>query len=164
MRRREFITLIGSASVAWPRAALAQQPGRVRRIGVLMSVAETDPASQSEVAAFRGALSNLGWTEGDNVRIELRWGAGDADKIRTLAKELVDLRPDAILGRNTPVIAALARAIARRVGATENSFWQVAMPRPFAPRVAEPQRQNPARYRSRSLRRRNRRAQVVLGA
>jgi uncharacterized protein YjiS (DUF1127 family) len=120
MRRREFITLIGSASVAWPRAALAQQPGRVRRIGVLMSVAETDPASQSEVAAFRGALSNLGWTEGDNVRIELRWGAGDADKIRTLAKELVDLRPDAILGRNTPVIAALARAIARRVGATEN--------------------------------------------
>jgi putative ABC transport system substrate-binding protein len=109
MRRREFITLIGSASVAWPLAALAQQPGRVRRIGVLMSVVETDPASQSEVAAFRDALTKLGWTEGGNLRIELRWGAGDADKIRTLAKELVDLRPDAILGRNTPVIAALAR-------------------------------------------------------
>ena len=106
--RRELIAALGSAAT-WPLAARAQQPDRVRRIGVLMGFAESDPAAQSEVAAFRDALTKLGWTEGSNLRIELRWGAGDADRIRTLAKELVDLRPDAILGRNTPVIGALAR-------------------------------------------------------
>jgi putative tryptophan/tyrosine transport system substrate-binding protein len=109
MRRREFITLIGGAAAAWPLAARAQQPDRMRLIGVLMGFAESDPTAQSMVVAFRGALPKLGWTEGSNVRIELRWGGYDADRIKTLAKELVDLRPDAILGQTTPVIGALAR-------------------------------------------------------
>ena len=109
MRRRDFITLLVGAAVAWPLAARAQQPDRMRLIGVLMGYAESDPTAQSWLAAFRGALAKLGWTEGSNLRIELRWSAGDADRIRTLAKELVDLRPDAILGVTTPVIGALAR-------------------------------------------------------
>jgi putative tryptophan/tyrosine transport system substrate-binding protein len=106
MRRREFITLIGSAA-AWPVAAHAQQPERVRRIGVLMGFA--DPSTQSYVTAFRGVLTKLGWAEGSNLRTEVRWGGGDADKIRSFAKELVDLRPGAIVGQSTPVVAALAR-------------------------------------------------------
>jgi len=108
MRRREFITLIGGA-VVWPLAARAQQPDRTRLIGVLIGFAESDPSAQSWLAAFRAALAKLGWTEGSNLRIELRWAAADPNKIRTLAKELVDLRPDAILGQSTPVIDALSR-------------------------------------------------------
>ena len=81
----------------------------MRLVGVLMAYAENDPAAQSEVAAFRGTLAKLGWTEGSNLRIELRWSAGDADKERTFAKELVDLRPDVILSQTTAVTAALAR-------------------------------------------------------
>jgi putative tryptophan/tyrosine transport system substrate-binding protein len=109
MRRREFITLLGGAAAAWPLAARAQQPDRMRLIGVLIGFAESDPFAQSLAAAFRGSLPKLGWTEGSNLRIEFRWGAGDADRIGMLAKELVDLRPDAILGMTTPVIGALAR-------------------------------------------------------
>ena len=107
MRRREFIAFIGCAAVA-PLAARAQQAERVRRIGVLMGFAESDPAARSWLAAFRAELTNLGWTEGSNLRIELRWAAADPDQIRTLAKELVDLRPDAIFGQTTPVTGALA--------------------------------------------------------
>jgi putative ABC transport system substrate-binding protein len=106
MRRREFL---GGAAAAWPLATRAQPAGPVRLIGVLMGFAESDPAAQSWLAAFRGELTKLGVTESSNLRIELRWGAGDADRIRTLAKELVDLRPDAIFGQTTPVIGALAR-------------------------------------------------------
>ncbi len=111
MKRREFITLVGgaAASTAWPLSIRAQQPEQIRRIGVLMGYAESDPAVQSYVAAFRGALAKLGWTDGSNLRIGLRWGAADPDRIKTFAKELVDLRPDAILGTTTPVISALAR-------------------------------------------------------
>ena len=78
-------------------------------VGVLMAFAENDPAAQAQVAAFRGALANLGWMEGRNLRIELRWGAGDADRISTFAKELVELRPDAVVTQTTAVTAALAR-------------------------------------------------------
>jgi putative tryptophan/tyrosine transport system substrate-binding protein len=74
-----------------------------------MGYAESDPAVRSYLAAFRGALAKLGWTDGSNLRIEFRWGAADPDRIKTFAKELVDLRPDAILGVTTPVISALAR-------------------------------------------------------
>ena len=81
----------------------------MRLIGVLMGYAESDPAAQSMLAAFRVELVKLGWREGSNLRIELRWGSGDADKIGSLAKELVDLRPDAILGHTTPVTTALTR-------------------------------------------------------
>ena len=108
MRRRAFITLLGGAVVSWPLTARAQQPDRMRHIGVLMGYAESDRAAQSWLAAFRGALTKLGWTEGSNLRIELRWSANNPDRMRTLAKELVDLRPDAILGATTPVVGALA--------------------------------------------------------
>jgi putative ABC transport system substrate-binding protein len=107
MQRREFITLLGGAAATWPLGARAAGP--VRLIGVLMYSPESDPTTQPLVAAFRGTLSKLGWTEGSNVRIELRWGKGDDDRTKTLAKELVDLRPDAIFGMGTRVIGALAQ-------------------------------------------------------
>ena len=108
MRRREFITLFVGATT-WPFVARAQQAGAVRRVGILIDYAESDPAAQSLAAAFRGELAKLGWAEDSNLRIELRWSAGNADRIRTFAKELVDLRPDAILGRGTPETGALIR-------------------------------------------------------
>jgi len=109
MKRREFITLLGSATAAWPLVARAQQSDRIKRVGVLIGFAENDPAVQSWLAAFRGALAKLGWTEGNNLRIELRWASYDSDKMKTFAKELVDLRPDAILSVTTPVTGALVR-------------------------------------------------------
>ena len=108
MRRREFITLLGGTAAAWPLAARAEQSDRMRRIGVLMGFAESDPTAQSWIAAFQNALAKLGWTEGSNLRIEIRWAAADPDKIRSFAKELVDLRPDAIFDQTTPVTGALA--------------------------------------------------------
>jgi len=110
MKRRAFLTLLGSAVAAWPLAARAQQPTkRGRRIGVLIGFAETDPAVQSWLATFRGALAKLGWTEGSNFQIEVRWAGYDSDRMKTFAKELVDLRPDAILSVTTPVTGALVR-------------------------------------------------------
>jgi putative tryptophan/tyrosine transport system substrate-binding protein len=108
MRRRDFITLVGGAT-AWSLVASAQQPVRIRLIGMLMGLTESDPVAQSQVAAFRGALAKLGWTEGSNLRIEIRWGGADADRGRTFAKELVDLRPDVILSQSTSVTSSLAR-------------------------------------------------------
>ena len=108
MERREFITLLCGAA-AWPLAARAQQPDRMRLIGVLMAYAENDASAQSWIAAFRDALTKLGWKEGSNLRIELRWSAADPDRMRTFAKELVNLRPDAILSQTTPVTSTLAR-------------------------------------------------------
>src|SRR5215469_6941218 len=109
MRRRDFIKGIVGSATAWPLVARAQQPDRMPLICVLMGYAESDRTAQSWLAAFRAALPKLGWTEGGNLRIELRWSADDADRMRTLAKELVDLRPNAILGVTTPVVGALAR-------------------------------------------------------
>src|SRR6266853_6935981 len=109
MRRREFITLLGGAAAAWPLVARAQQPDRMRLIGVLMAYAENDRAAQPWLAAFRGTLAKLGWMEGGNLRIELRWSAADPDRTRTFAKELVDLRPDVIFGQSTPAIGVLVR-------------------------------------------------------
>jgi putative tryptophan/tyrosine transport system substrate-binding protein len=108
MRRRKFISLLGGVA-AWPLAARAQQAQRMRRVGVLIGFAETDPDAQSRFAAFRGALAKLGWTEGSNFQIELRWASDDPDRMKTFAKELVDLRPDAILSVTTPVTNALVR-------------------------------------------------------
>jgi len=108
MRRRDFIKVVACSAITWPLEARAQQPDRTRRIGVLMGFAESDPTAQYWVAAFRDALRQLGWSEGNNLRIEIRWGAANPDKIRTLAKELVDLRPDAIFDQTTPVTDALA--------------------------------------------------------
>ncbi|MFZ2079741.1 MAG: ABC transporter substrate-binding protein, partial [Xanthobacteraceae bacterium] len=109
MRRREFISLFGGAAATWPLAARAQQAGTLRRVGVLIGFAESDPAVQSWLGAFRGTLAKLGWTEGSNLRIEVRWAGDDPDRMKTFAKELVDLRPDAILSVTTPVTGALIR-------------------------------------------------------
>ena len=109
MRRRDFIKVIGGAAAAWPLAAHAQQPDRIRLIGVLMGFAESDPIAQSRLAAFRDALAKLGWTEGSNLRIELRWGADDPDRMRTFAKDLVDLRPDTILSHSLLGTASVQR-------------------------------------------------------
>jgi putative tryptophan/tyrosine transport system substrate-binding protein len=106
MRRREFIGLLGGAAAAWPLAARAQQPAMVRQVGVLMGPAESDPEGQSEIVAFRQGLQKLGWT-GRNVRIAYRWAAGDADRMRTFASELIALKPDAVLAVTTPAVAAL---------------------------------------------------------
>jgi putative ABC transport system substrate-binding protein len=97
MKRREFITLIGGTAVAWPFAARAQQTARMRRIGVLMSIAADDPESLTRVTAFAQGLQQLGWTVGRNLRIDYRWGAGDIDLFRKYAAELVALAPDVIL-------------------------------------------------------------------
>ena len=96
MKRREFITLVGGAAV-WPLVAHAQQGNRVRRIGVLMPQDENDPAAKARFSAFTQALADLGWTDGRNVRMDLRWGRADANRIRALAQELVGLQPDIIV-------------------------------------------------------------------
>jgi putative ABC transport system substrate-binding protein len=108
MKRREFIALIGGAA-AWPLAARAQQPDRMRRIGVLMGFAESDREGQAFVAAFREGLQKLGWAEGRNIRIDYRWTALDAELIQRFTKELVVLQPDLILTQSTPVTAELLR-------------------------------------------------------
>ena len=106
MRRRDFITVIGSAA-AWPLIAVAQQSDRMRRIGVLMGFAESDPEGQALVAAFREGLQQLGWTEGRNVRIDYRWTALDKELMQRFAKDLVALQPDVILTQSTPATAVL---------------------------------------------------------
>ena len=98
MRRREFITLLGGAAAAWPLAARAQQSEKMRRIGVLMSLAESDLEDQTRLAAFVKGLQQLGGSDGRNVRIDTHWGAGDAARLRRYAAELVALAPDVILG------------------------------------------------------------------
>jgi putative ABC transport system substrate-binding protein len=108
MKRREFITLLGGAT-AWPLAARAQQDGRVRRIGALVPLDENDPLVKTFVSAFAQALAGLGWTDGRNVRIDLRWAGADINRIRALAKELVGLQPDIILTTSTPATAAFQR-------------------------------------------------------
>ena len=108
MRRRDFITLFGSAAAACPLAARAQQGERMRRIGVLMAVTERDPESQFRVKAFEAGLRELGWVEGRNLRIEYRW-APDPDLLHRQAAELVAATPDLILANTTPVLAALLR-------------------------------------------------------
>jgi putative ABC transport system substrate-binding protein len=108
-RRREFITLLGGAT-AWPLAARAQQSGRMRRIGGLMGAPdENDPVAKSELSALTQALADLGWTDGRNVRMDLRWAGGDINRIRALAQELVGLQPDIILTNSTPTTVALQR-------------------------------------------------------
>jgi putative ABC transport system substrate-binding protein len=108
VKRREVITLLGGAA-AWPLAGRAQQGERVRRIGVLMAIAESDPEGQARVRAFHQALNDLGWTDGRNVRIDVRWAAGDADLFRAHATELVGLGPDVIVANSNIALAAVQR-------------------------------------------------------
>jgi putative tryptophan/tyrosine transport system substrate-binding protein len=108
IRRREFIFTLGGVAAAWPLTSHAQQPNRVRRIGVLMSYAESDSDAQAWYAAFREGLQKLGWTEGHNAQIDTRWATpDDAESIRRFAKELVALQPDLLLSSTTPTTSAL---------------------------------------------------------
>jgi len=109
MRRREFIGLAGAAAVAWPLGVHAQQRGEVRRIGVIVNVAADDPEAQASIALFKQTMQQLGWSDERNVKIDVRGAAGDPERMQTLAKELVALKPDVILTRSTPVTAALLR-------------------------------------------------------
>jgi putative ABC transport system substrate-binding protein len=110
MKRREFITLVGGVAVTWPLAARAQQaPKRVLRVGALIGFAEHDPATQRRVAAFLKGLADLGWTLDRNVAIDFRYGAGDADRNRAFAKELVSLNPDVIFVNSTSATTAVQR-------------------------------------------------------
>jgi putative ABC transport system substrate-binding protein len=106
MRRREFITLVGTA-VAWPVVARGQQSEQMRRIGVLMLFAKDNPETQARITAFLQGLQKLGWIEGRNLQIEYRWGSGDPQKAAT---ELVGLSPDVIFANSTPAVAALQQA------------------------------------------------------
>ena len=108
MKRREFVAGLGSA-VAWPAMARAQQGDRVRRIGVLMPGDESDPVRKTFGTAFIQALADLGWNDGRNVRMDLRWGGADANRMRALAQELVSLQPDIIVTSFTLATAALHR-------------------------------------------------------
>jgi putative tryptophan/tyrosine transport system substrate-binding protein len=109
LRRRQFIAGIG-ALAAWPMVARAQQPGRLRRIGALMSWEESDPEIKTFFSGFMQELAELGWTDGGNVRMEVRWAGSNVDRLRMFAKELVDLQPDVILATSTPSTAALQQA------------------------------------------------------
>jgi putative ABC transport system substrate-binding protein len=109
IHRRFFLTLLGTSAAAWPLAARAQQGGRVRRIGVLVGIDENDPEGKRRYSAFTQALADLGWTDGRNVRIDVRWFGGDINRTRALAQELVGLQPDIILASSTPATVALQR-------------------------------------------------------
>ena len=108
IRRREFIAALGGAA-AWPLAARAQQPDRVRRIGVLTSYDENDPVAKTLVSVFVQALAGLGWTDGGNLRMDVRAAGGDTNRMRALAQELVGLEPDIILASSIPPTLALQR-------------------------------------------------------
>jgi ABC-type uncharacterized transport system substrate-binding protein len=110
LKRREFITLLGGTAATWPLAARAQQGERMRRIGVLMNLAADDADGQARMAAFLQGLAQLGWSEGRNLRIDTRWGEGDADRARRYAAELVALAPDVILASGGSVLAPLLQA------------------------------------------------------
>jgi ABC-type uncharacterized transport system substrate-binding protein len=110
LKRRQFLTLLGGAAAAWPLAGRAQQPERMRRIGVLMNLAVGDPEGEARSAAFLQALQQLGWSDGRNVRIDYRWAAGAADRFHRYAEELLALGPDVILAASTPSVQALQQA------------------------------------------------------
>jgi ABC-type uncharacterized transport system substrate-binding protein len=106
MRRREFIAFVGGVAVL-PFNARAQQITRPKQVGVLMLVAEDDPQARQRVAAFEAGLTELGWTQNRNVSVEYRWAAGDANRLRTYATELVNAKPDVLLAAGGPAVVAL---------------------------------------------------------
>ena len=109
MRRREFITLLGGAAVAWPRAAWAQQAPRVRTVGVILPYPQNDAQSQARAKAFSFGLQQAGWIEGQNLRTEFRSEATEPERIRVHSADLVRLQADVILANSTPVVSALPR-------------------------------------------------------
>jgi putative ABC transport system substrate-binding protein len=123
IRRREFMLLLGATAAAWPLAARAQQPDRVRRVGILMGIAD-DFEGQARIAVFRQTLQALGWSEGRNVQFIYRWSGGNIAHARQFAKELVDLRSDVILTNSTPVTVAVKET----TRTTPTVFLQVSDP------------------------------------
>jgi putative ABC transport system substrate-binding protein len=109
MQRREFIGLLGGAAAVWPLTARAQQPERMRRIGVLMALAADDPRTNAQLAGLRDGLARLGWVEGSTIHCDYRFAGGNPDQFSVLAKELVALHPEVIFAQSTPVAAALQR-------------------------------------------------------
>src|SRR3954468_8834250 len=115
MRRRAFITGVASATVASPLAGRAQKPPeRTRRIGVLMDLAADDPEARARLEVFRAELSRLGWMDGGNTQLDIRWGPGIASRMRQSADELVALTPDAIFASGSPSVAALQQSTTTR--------------------------------------------------
>jgi putative tryptophan/tyrosine transport system substrate-binding protein len=108
--RRRFLATLGGSAVAWPLAARAQQPERMRRVGVLIAPLESDPDAQRRMSALRDGLEKLGWNDGRNVRIDVRWGGGDAERLGALAVELVGSNPDVIVAAAAPVLERLKQA------------------------------------------------------
>src|SRR5258707_13072984 len=139
MRRREFIAGLGSTAAGWPLAARAQQGDRVRRIGVLMWLDENDPGAKSDLSAFTQALAGMGWTEGRNVRMDLRWYGDDTNRIRALAQELVGRQPDVILAS-----AAAGAALQREAQTFPIVFAGVAGSNSSIPPPGRPSRDSPA--------------------
>jgi putative ABC transport system substrate-binding protein len=109
LRRREFIAALGGAAAAWPLSAQAQQHDQMPRIGVLISLAKNDPEAQSWFKAFVQGMQAVGWTDGRNIRIDVRWAGGEVNRIQRLAKELVDLRPEVVFAMTTPSVNAVLR-------------------------------------------------------
>ena len=109
MRRRDFITLVGGAAAGWPLAARAQQPDRVRRLGVMTDTAENNPEGQARVAALRQRLRELGWLEGRNLKVDYRWSESNIEHARAYAAEIVALDPDVIFALANSQLAPLSR-------------------------------------------------------
>jgi putative ABC transport system substrate-binding protein len=109
MRRRDFISLVGGLAVAGPLAARAQQPAGLRRVGVLMAFDENDPKPNAWLSGFKQGLAELGWTDGRNLEIDVRWAAGNLEQMRVFAKKMVALQPDVIVANSTPITALLQR-------------------------------------------------------
>src|SRR5262245_55877179 len=124
IERRKFLAALGGVAAAWPLAARAQQGKRIPRIGVLMSYAADDPAGQARLLAFAQELAQSGWIDGRNVRIDVRWGAVDPERIRSYAAELVALAPDVIVATGSAVVGSLLQA----TRAVQIVFVQVAEP------------------------------------
>jgi putative tryptophan/tyrosine transport system substrate-binding protein len=110
MKRRDFLTLLGGAAATWPLAARAQQAARMRRVGVLMATAADDPEGQARMAAFLQGLQQWGWTVGGNVRVDIRWTAGEAEGIRKAVTEIIALAPDVVFANTTAVVGPLLQA------------------------------------------------------
>jgi putative tryptophan/tyrosine transport system substrate-binding protein len=123
MRRREFITLLGGAAAAWPMTAGAQQAEQLRCIAIFMDLAEGDPEGQARVAALKRGLQDLSWIEGRNLRIESRWAAGQAARMKPLAEELVSLAPEVIVSSGGPTLAALQQTT-RTIPLVQQEVWE----------------------------------------